>query len=324
MARFLSVVAAAEAKGLGHVWVLDSQTLYQNAYVTLALVANATRAMGLGPGVTNLVTRHETVVANAMSTLASLAPGRVVVGLGTGDSAVRPLGLKPPSLAEFQDRVGRLRALLRGEAIRSDGRDIRVVVVADPPPRIFVAATRPRMLEMAGAIADGVIVVGAADPGFLRMQLDAVDTGARRAGRRPEDVERDLWLGLAIGEGREPVTMLASYASTQARLLLGWPDLPPSLAELEPEMRRLVAGYDFREHLRVGAAHGERASEQLVRTIAIAGTLDEARARLNEILELRPSRISVTLLPRGRERRLEEIAELWATSAGTTAGVGRG
>lgn len=310
--RFLAVTRSAEAAGVDHVWVLDSQTIYQNAYVLLGLIARETDRIGLGPGVTNLLTRHETVVANAMSTIAVMAPGRLMVGIGTGDSSVRPLGLKPLRLAEFRDRVARFRALLNGETVQTNGSSFRVALTATPPPRIYVGATRRKMLELAGEIADGVVIVGAADQDFLRMQMAAVDRGAERAGRDPNQVERDIWVGFAVGDGDEPVRVLASYAATQSRMLMGWQDLPPSLAASVPEMERIIKAYDLKDHLRVDASHASAVSRDLVKRVAVAGTWSECRDRLSGILDLNPTRISMTLLPRGREKRLEEIASLWS------------
>lgn len=311
MDRFVSVVANAESKGVAHAWILDSQILYQNAYIALGILARETHSIGIGPGVTNLVTRHETVVANAMSTLAAIAPGRVVIGVGTGDSSVRPIGLKPLRVAHLRTRIQRLRALVGGEDVESNGLSFRVAVVAEQRPKIFVAATLPKMLELAGAVADGVIIVGAADPDFVRMQMAAIDRGAESVGREPQSVERDLWQGLAIGEGPAPTRLLASYAATQSRFLLRWPQLPSSLATFMPDMERVVKSYDFGEHLRVGAQHGDLVSDELVRRIAIAGTLEECADRVRSILETNPTRLSFTLLPRGREKRLEEIVTLW-------------
>ena len=309
--RMVALIQRAEQIGVDAVWVLDSQTLYKDAFAAISVLAYETEKVKLGPGVTNLLTRHETVTANAIATLTTFAPDRILVGLGTGDSSVRPLGISPLKLSAFSDGVERLRALLRNDTAEYNGRDVTITTTPTSTPPIFVAATQPRMLRVAGAVADGVILLGPANPDTVRLQLAHLEAGARDAGREPGEIQRDLWVGLAVGDGQEPVNDLRSYASTQARVLADWQDPPPSLAPYVEDLQKAASGYDYKDHLRMGASHAALVSDEFVRAVAVVGGFDECRDRLNDLFSVGLDRVSVTLLSRGREQRLESFATLW-------------
>lgn len=314
--RFVALLQTADASGVDAAWVIDSQMAMKDAYVALAVVARETERLRLGPGVTNFVTRHETVLANAMSTLASIAPGRMLVGVGAGDSSVFPLGRKPTTVKECGARMRRLRALLAGDAVDGPQGDLRLSFAADPPPPIYFSGSQPRMLQLAGAVADGVIVMGPADPETVRMQLGHVDDGARAAGRDPAEVRRDLWVTVAVGDGRRPVEDVKSWASAQARWLTTWKALPASLEPFEPEMQRAAASYDFGKHLSRHADHADTVSDELAKVLAVAGNRDEVEQRLAGLVATGVDRVTLTLLSGGRERRLAELAEMWPRVTG--------
>jgi 5,10-methylenetetrahydromethanopterin reductase len=318
--RFVALGQRAEESGVDAVWVVDSQIAMKDAYVALALLARETTSIQVGPGVTNLVTRHETVVANAMSTLASLAPGRVLAGVGAGDSAVFPLGLKPSSIADLGPGIDRLRCLLAGGPVPTDGGDVSLSFHADPVPPVFLAASQPRMLRLAGAVADGVIIMGPSDPDTVRMQLDHVDAGAREAGREPDSVLRDLWVTMSVGDDASAVQDVKSWASAQARWLARWKDVPGSLEHFRPEMDEAAATYDFGSHLSLKAGHAHGISDEFARVLAVAGDTDECQSRLRALVETGVDRVTVSLLSGGRERRLDDLAHVWHGVEKATAG----
>jgi 5,10-methylenetetrahydromethanopterin reductase len=307
--RFVALARTAEDLGVDALWVIDSQLAMKDAYVALSLIAHETARLRLGPGVTNLVTRHETVVANAMATLASIAPARVQVGVGAGDSAVFPIGRRPLGIRECDQGIRRLRSLLTGETVPGGAAGLRLSFAPQPRPPIYLAASQPRMLRLAGAVADGVIVMGPADRDTVEMQLGHVDDGAVEAGRDPRHVLRDLWVTLSIGPNA--VADVKSWASAQARWLTKWKRVPPSLERFRPEMERAAASYDFGEHLSLRAGHATTISDDFARALAVAGDRTECRERLLSLAGAAVDRITLTLLSGGRQRRLEELAELW-------------
>jgi len=308
--RWMSIVRRAEEIGVDMLWVIDSQIAMKDAYVAMALLGRETNKLKFGPGVTNLLTRHPTVVANAMNTLASVAPGRVQVGIGLGDSAVFPIGKKPMLIADCEQGVKDLRSLLRGESHNYGAGDIALSFKVDPVPPIFLAASQPRTLELAGAVADGVIIMGPSDPETVQKQMETIDAGARRAGRDPAAIFRDLWVTIAIG-GPEAVKDVKSWASGQARWLTKWKTVPASLEKFRGEMEHAAASYDFQSHLSLSADHASGISDEFAKVLAVVGNHEECIERLRSLCAFGADRITLTLQSGGRERRLDDIAVVW-------------
>ncbi|HEX2154605.1 MAG TPA: LLM class flavin-dependent oxidoreductase [Acidimicrobiia bacterium] len=315
--RMIRLVKEAEAGGVSACWVIDSQIAMRDAYALLALCAHATDSIHLGPGVTNLVTRHETVVANSLVTLRALAPGRILAGVGAGDSAVYSIGLEPQPVRELERGIQRLRSLLAGVPMDEDA--VRLAGNEGPAEPIFVAASQPRMLRLAGASADGVIIMGPADPDVLRSQMVFVEEGARSRGRDHRDVFRDVWVTMAV-DGDEPgVDAVRSWASAQARWLTKWERLPPSLRGFEAEMQAAAKLYDFNRHLSVSAGHADVVSDELAASLAIVGDVEGCASRLRDLSEIGADRITVSLLSGGRERRLEDLLRVWSVTGVSAA-----
>ena len=163
----LEYVVEAERLGFTHCWMADSQMIWSDVYAMLALAAERTTTMRIGTGVAVAGTRPSSVTAAALGTINELAPGRVVCGIGTGNTAMRIMGHKPMPIAEFDRYLSELRPLLRGEAttIHYRGADTAVrhlmpdhgFVRFDPPVPIWVSAFGPRALELAIRHGDGLI-----------------------------------------------------------------------------------------------------------------------------------------------------------------------
>lgn len=152
-------VADAERAGFDIAWLPDSQFLWRDVWACAALAAARTERIVVGTCVTNLETRHASVTAAAAVTLEELAPGRTILGIGSGDSAVKTLGRRPTRLAEMRAGVDLIRRLTAGETVRFDEREMRLHASLDTPPPVYLAANGPKALALAGEIADGVITV---------------------------------------------------------------------------------------------------------------------------------------------------------------------
>jgi 5,10-methylenetetrahydromethanopterin reductase len=181
-------VRRAEDAGFDIAWLPDSQFLWRDVWASLALAARETSTIRLGTCVTNLETRHPSVTAAVAATLDELAPGRVILGIGTGDSAVKTLGLAPTRLTQMREQIGVIRALLRGEAADFDTRPMRLET---PPAEIpvYMAANAPKALSLAGELCDGVITVAGIRPDPLQAVVARVAKGAARAGRTLDEVD---------------------------------------------------------------------------------------------------------------------------------------
>jgi 5,10-methylenetetrahydromethanopterin reductase len=186
--RVADAVARAEALGFDTVWVPDSQLLWRDAFQTLTAAALRTERIRLACGVTNIVSRHPSVVASACRTVQELAPGRVVLGLGAGFSAVAPVGLPRAGRNELATGLQSLRALLRGDTWDFGAGPVRIEHAQGACP-VYLAASGPRTLELAGASADGAILLSGPAAGPLGASLERVRAGAAAAGRPFEDLD---------------------------------------------------------------------------------------------------------------------------------------
>jgi 5,10-methylenetetrahydromethanopterin reductase len=184
----------AEANGFTHAWFYDSQLLYSDVWASMALAAEHTRSMILGTLVAIPTNRIAPVTASAAATINAIAPGRVVLGVGTGFTGRSTMGLKPMPVAAMEAYVEQVRGLLAGEDvlfregkaerwIRLLHRDrARGFLNLDDPIPIHVAANGPKALAAAGRCGDGWVTV-AQDPGGIARGLDAVGAAATEAGR---------------------------------------------------------------------------------------------------------------------------------------------
>jgi alkanesulfonate monooxygenase SsuD/methylene tetrahydromethanopterin reductase-like flavin-dependent oxidoreductase (luciferase family) len=191
-------VIYAEAKGFTHAWLADSQMVWADVFQCLALCANDTRTIKLGTNVTNPSSRIAPVTACNFATLNMLAPGRVIMGIGTGNTARRTLGMPAAKLAELRTHVEVCRGLLSGATvsyhegerrrqIRFLDPDAGLINIRDPVP-IYLAGSGPKSLELAGEIGDGVILFGVVGDSLLEYTLDHIRRGAERTGKRLQDL----------------------------------------------------------------------------------------------------------------------------------------
>src|SRR6185436_18391373 len=182
----------AEALGYDTVWITDSHLVCRELWVTLTACALGTTRIKLGPGVTVPHTRHWSVAASAIASLEELAPGRVILGIGTGGSSAETMGMsvqRAARLATLDTMVTSIRRLLAGEsAPLESGTATRLAWLdrARPVP-IYVAGSGPRMLEAAGRLGDGAIMYAGTDPAILRAGLDCIARGAAQQGKRLAD-----------------------------------------------------------------------------------------------------------------------------------------
>jgi alkanesulfonate monooxygenase SsuD/methylene tetrahydromethanopterin reductase-like flavin-dependent oxidoreductase (luciferase family) len=148
--------------------------------------------------VTNPVSRIAPLTACAIASVNALAPGRTILGIGTGNTARRTLGMPAARLDVLRDHVRVCRDLLSGKTTPyHEGERHRMVkflnlksgaINIQQKVPIYVAASGPKTLELAGEIADGVILFGAVSPSLIHFCLDHVRTGADRAGRNPKRI----------------------------------------------------------------------------------------------------------------------------------------
>jgi 5,10-methylenetetrahydromethanopterin reductase len=302
--RFGELARSAEEVGFDAAWLADSQLYTKNVYVGLALAAAQTRTIKIGPGVTNPITRHPTVTANAIAGIDEVSNGRAVLGLGAGDAAVFPLGRAPAGIEALRNAIKSLRALGRGEDVELDGRTLSVAAARSSP--VMLAASQPRMLALAGEVADGVILMGAADPALTAWQLERVAEGAAAAGRSIDELIIDLWFTISLSDDRErALDDVRPWAVSQARWFHRWRELPEPLAPFAREFDQAAAAHSFGSHLARGSDDQRSVSDEFVDWVGVAGDLEHCVKKIRPLLDLGIDRITFALLPGGRAGRLE-------------------
>lgn len=307
--RFAELAAEAERAGFEMAWLADSQLYTKNVFVALALAAERTQRIRLGPGVANPVTRHYTVLANATAGLDEVSGGRAVLGLGSGDAAVLPLGLRPANLVLLREAILGIRSFAQRGVVATPSGELAVHTGRRPFP-ILLAASQPGMLRLAGELADGAVLMGAADAGLTRWQLDHIQEGAARAGRTLNDIEIDLWFSISMLEDAEQaVRDVRPWATSQARSFYRWKEVPPVLQHWRSEFEVAHRAHSFHRHLAREEGGGEGVSDEFVRWVGVVGTPPECAARIAPLLDLKVDRITFALLPGGRVERLRRYAE---------------
>jgi 5,10-methylenetetrahydromethanopterin reductase len=183
----------AETLGYHSVWVADSQMLFSDCYAVLALAARQTSRVRLGPGTAICGTRIPPVHAAAMATLNRLAPGRVFLGIGTGNTAMRTMGQRPMKIADFAEYLRVLSALLRGEVVdygfNGITRPIKLLMHEhaymnlEPKIPLYVSGFGPRAMALAGEFGDGLVFAIPPRGVEVAEALGHARQGAARGGR---------------------------------------------------------------------------------------------------------------------------------------------
>lgn len=233
-----------EDLGFDRVYFPDSQLLWRDPYLAMFAAAGATSSLTLGTAVSNVVTRHPSVVAGVVRSVAEAAPGRIHLGLGVGNSSVEPIGLRASRQAELREGIEQIRGLLSGDDVDVNGCIARQ---RDPHPGVpvYIAASGPQNLGLAGELGDGAILLSGVSPALLDRGIALVHQGAERVGRAPssldvvvsayalvtDDIERDARI-------LKPV--LAGMAQHGARSVLETvgihADVPSHVPEIYPDL----------------------------------------------------------------------------------------
>jgi 5,10-methylenetetrahydromethanopterin reductase len=278
--------------------------------------------MRVAPLVTHPLTRHPAVTAAALASVHELVPGRVAAAIGAGDSGVYNLGMRPAKLETLAEYFKAVRTLLQGQPATWRGKTARVLWPQGGVP-LYLAAGGPRTLELAGELADGVIIALGASPEAIAAADEALARGATRAGRDPRSIERWWWMRGSIADTyEEAVTWslpsLASVCNHAFRFSFEGKAVPERWQE---PIRQLQARYDFTAHNRFGAdsPNGLLARELgltdfLVQRFGVVGTPQQVVDRLHELESMGVTGIILRIQTPDRMRFLQvwrdEVAAL--------------
>jgi 5,10-methylenetetrahydromethanopterin reductase len=277
--KMVQLAKVTEELGYSHIWVGDSHLIWREAYVNMAAMALNTIRVKLGTGVTNPLTRHPSVVASAYATLEEYALGRTIVGIGLGDSSVETMGMKPAKLSYFEKTMAQMRQLLDGQEVQLETGKIHLLHPCKNKVPIYVAASGPKMLELSGRIADGIIVlVGVADE-YIAHAKEKIAAGAKAAGRKVEDLNLVLWVPCAVSDTAPAKDAVKAHVARVVAHPLPYV-LDPTEQKVLEEIRKT---YDYYHHMDQQANHAEVIPDWLVDKFAIAGTVAECRAQIERI-----------------------------------------
>ena len=287
--EILRCARLAETAGFGSVWVLEDP-FFRGAFSLATAVACQTESLRVGISVVNPYTRHPGLIAMEFGTLDEISGGRAVLGIGAG---VRfwikdqlHLRWERPGQA-IREAVDVMRCLLRGEQVTYSGEMFRLTDAAlhfsparsNPP--IHLGVTGPKNLQMAGAIADGVILSTMSSPEYVRFAREQVRWGAERAGRTLDGFEVSAILPISISEdekeAREAVKPLlavllgiGAFAATSP--ILRCVDFPESLLR------------QFTERFMQGEIPVDLVNDRVIDSFAIAGSPAHCRKKMAEFV----------------------------------------
>jgi probable F420-dependent oxidoreductase len=308
--RLVELMQLAEANGFEYGWTYDSHILWQEPYPLLTACALDTVKIKLGLNVTNPGTREPTVTASAFATLQDISGGRMVMGIGRGDSARRVIGQQPVKVAEFEQAVAMIKDLMNGREVRWNDTDVQIKWAKGLPPiPLYVAGYGPKVLSIAGRLADGVIIQ-LADPEIVEWIIGIVRGAAAEAGRDPAELKivacAPAHITNDIAAAYEQVRWFPAMVSNHVMDLLSKYDrsqLPEGLTSYVEQWER--QRYDYAEHSRVGAKHGEFVSDETCERFCILGTPDQHVAKLKQLEAAGVDQWNIYLMTSGQEHTLE-------------------
>lgn len=289
----LDYVRYAEERGFEAVWQAESR-LVRDAIVPMAAYAAVSDEIKVGSGVINNWTRNIGLLAATFLTLDDLAPNRIICGIGAWwDPLAKNVGIDRKSpLTAMEETVIVLRKLLNMERVSFDGEYVHVnnieldVVHGRREPRnvpIMIGATGPKMMELTGRIADGVVLNYCVPPSYNHQALDQLNAGLKQAGRTLDDIDRPQLVVCSVDEDGDKAIdtsreLLTQYLAQQPHIakasgvsqdvvdeiqsILGW----PATHEQIQQAKHLV-------------------TDELVHKITASGTPDEARAKVQEYID---------------------------------------
>jgi probable F420-dependent oxidoreductase len=323
--RFFELVELAEQHGFEYAWTYDSHILWQESYATLPLAAARTSKIKLGHFVTNPGIRDPTVTASWYATMQDLSNGRMVMGIGRGDSSRRVVGLKPVRVAEFEARCRMIRDLMNGRKVEWNEKELELSWARKELPQIpmWVAGYGPKALGVAGRVGDGVIIQ-LADPVIIQWIMDTARKAADEAGRDPSELKcivgAPSHISDDLADARDQVRWFPAMVSNHVMDLIekyGWEsEIPEALTDFV-KARKF---YDYKDHSRVGAAHGEFVTDEICDRFCVLGTAEQAADKLRELEAVGVDQFNIYLMTHSQEETLAAYGdEIIPQFAGVTA-----
>jgi probable F420-dependent oxidoreductase len=309
--RLIEVLQEAERQGFEYGWTYDSHILWQESYATLPLVAAATETIKLGHCVTNPGIRDPTITASWYATMQDLSNGRMVMGIGRGDSSRRVVGLKPVKVADFEASLRMIKELMNGRKVEWNDKELQLEWVRDELPDVpmQVAGYGPRALGVAGRVGDGVIIQ-LADPQIIQWIMGTARKAAEEDGRDPDALQCIVCAPSHISgdleDAREQVRWFPAMVSNHVMDLIerygaDSDEIPSALTDYV-KARKF---YDYKEHSRVGARHGEFVTDEICDRFCVLGDVAQATDKLRELESIGVDQFNIYLMTHGQQETMQ-------------------
>jgi|SRR5581483_6991932 len=308
--RWLELIQLAESHGFEYAWTYDSHVLWQESIPTLAVAARETSKIKLGHFVTNPATRDQTVLASSYATLHDISNGRMVMGVGRGDSAVRYIGRQPMKVAEFERSLAMIKDFMNGREVHWNDRELQLKWVRPELPEIqmWVAGYGPKALAVAGRVGDGVIIQ-LADPEIISWIMATARRAAEEAGRDPSQLKcivgAPSHVSDDLADAREQVRWFPAMVSNHVKDLV---DRYGADGSVVPKaLTDFIASrefYDYNDHSRVGAAHGGFVTDEICDRFCVIGNQEQIRAKLRELEAVGVDQFNIYLMTHAQEATL--------------------
>ncbi len=283
----------AEEKGFDAVWQAESR-LVREATVPMAAFASVTERIKVGSGVVDCWSRNPARLAATFSTLDDLAPGRVILGIGAWwDPLAQKVGIdRSRPLKVMREIVTVVRGLLNNETVTFDGDYVHLdgveldYVYQERAPKnvpIYIGATGMQMMELTGEIADGVVLNYLVSPDYNDRALEALDKGARKAGRSLDDIDRPQLVVCSVHEDHQTALdmarlMVTQYLGQQPHIMKA-SGVPQSLLD---EVGNVLTWPATHEQV---VAASKLVPDEIVNMLTASGTPSEARAKVRHYIE---------------------------------------
>ena len=275
--ELVRLVKIAEDVGFEYAWITDHYN-NKNVYETLALIADATETIKMGPGVTNPYVRSPAISASAIATIDEISNGRATFGIGPGDKATfDALGIawdKPVST--IKAAIADINTLLAGEKTEAGAALGGAKKVQDAIP-IYMGAQGPKMLETAGEIADGVLI-NASNPKDYEAAMPMIKKGI---GDQAKDFDVAAYTATSIGTDSEA-------AKNAAKIVVAFiaAGSPPPVIERHglPEGFNTQMG-EFLAQGNFGGAIGA-VTEEALDAFSVCGTPDEFIPKIEALADM--------------------------------------
>ena len=297
----------------------DSHTFAPDPYPLLGAAAAATSRLKLGTWVTNPVTRHVAITAASIGAVQSESAGRAYLGIARGDSPLAHLGLSPSSPRAFERYLVQLQSYLRGEGVdhsaspgtigapsqtladsnvlseagRPTDNRMQWIKAAGPKVPVDVAASGPRVIELAARVADRITFAVGAAPERLQWAMDIAAKELAAVGRGRDQVGLGACVQVVVAptraEGREIVSgAVASYA--RFAVMHGTVTGPVSTATREA-LESVHKNYNMNDHSLEGATHGRGLPDETVDAFAVSGPVEHCVERLRAMIDMGLTRL---------------------------------